>query len=847
MKNLFTKILVAIIMLIVSNQVIAGTFNQTICSGTSTTIGNVYPGATLYQWNTIPPQYTPTITVSPIVNTSYIVNVFSGVTWMLADTFNITVNALPVGTITPSQTICAGVTVTLTASGGGTYLWSNGATTSSITVTPSSTTTYSVVITGTNSCTITLSSTVTVNPLPVITTVGSNTPVCVTDTLYLNASATPNGCSYAWIGPNGFTSNQQNPTIPNVTIANAGTYTCTAILNSCSSTPLSTTVVVNPLPNGTVTPSQSICAGQTITLTATGGTSYLWSTGATTSSISVTPSTTTTYSVVITGTGGCSISLSSTVTVSPIPNGTVTPSQSICAGQTVTLTATGGGTYLWSTGATTSSISVTPSTTTTYSVVITGTGNCSITLGTTVTVNAVPTVSASGSGNICEGETIYLLANGTAGCTYAWTGPNNFSSNLQNPTIPNATIAATGTYNVTATLNGCSATANTNVTVTVSPNASISGNTNICIGSSTTLTASGGGTYLWSNGSTNASITVNPFTTTTYSVVVTGPNGCTCSASATVVVNQVPNMNISPNNPRICEGENITLSVGGANTYVWNTGETSSSITVSPNIPTTYTVTGTNAPGCSSTINVVVQVDPKPNVTLNLPQQNICLDANPITLNGGYPYGGSYYGSGIFGGLFYPSTVGVGTYNIYYEYTNAYGCKATASQLLAVNPKPKVEFKAIFPNPVDLNASAFQLNTAIPLGGVYSGPGVANGWFYPTTAGVGIHTIVYSYIDFMSCTNTAMATITVVNGLGIEDQSSSLIRIFPNPVTDYLNIEMEEKADYVQIFNLTGSVLSTSKVDSEKFRVSVIHLTKGIYFIKFIYEDGSVGVVKFVK
>ncbi|MFZ4583173.1 MAG: T9SS type A sorting domain-containing protein, partial [Paludibacter sp.] len=772
MKNLIYKILVAMIMLIVSNQVIAGNFNQTICAGTSTTIGIVYPGATLYQWNTIPTQYTPTITVNPIVNTSYIVNVFAGTTWMLADTFNITVNAVPIGTITPNQSICAGTSATLTATGGVSYLWSpGGATTPSITVSPGTTTIYSVLITGANGCTITLSSTVTVNPLPTFTSVGSNSPVCTGNTLNLNASANA-GSTYAWTGPNGFTSNQQNPTITNSTVANAGTYNVTATLNGCSAT-TNTVVVINVSPTFTSVGSNSpVCTGNTLNLNASAnaGSTYAW-------------------------TG---------------PNGFTSNQQNPTIANVTTANAG------------------------TYNVTATLNG-CSTSTNTGVIINIMPTVTASGSGNICTGETIYLFANGTAGCTYAWTGPNGFTSNQQNPTIANSTVANAGTYNVTAMLNSCSTSANTNVTVNTSPNASISGNTSICTGGSTILTATGGVSYLWSNGATTPSITVSPGTTTVYSVVVTGSNGCHVTLFANVVVYQQPVVNISPANPRVCEGVNVTLTASGANSYLWSNGMVGAEIIVNPSIPTNYTVTGTNAPGCSSTANVTVLVDPKPIVNLYLPQQNICLDANPITINGGSPAGGTYYGSGIFAGLFYPSTVGVGTYNIYYEYTNAYGCKATASQLLAVNPLPTVLFNSIFPNPVDLNATAFQLNTGIPLGGMYSGPGVVNGWFYPAIAGKGIHTIVYTYTDFMSCTNTAMQTLTVVNGLGVEEQNSSKIRIYPNPVTDYLNIEMEEKADYVQTFNLTGSVLSITKVDSEKFRVNVIHLTKGIYFMKFIY------------
>src|SRR5690606_12539735 len=138
------------------------------------------------------------------------------------------------------------------------------------------------------------------------------------------------------------------------------------------------------------------------------------------------------------------------------------------------------------------------------------------------------------------------------------------------------------------------------VTVSNAPNAGISGDLSICNGESTTLTASGGGTYLWSTGSTNASITVSPSSTTTYSVTVTNAGGCTDTESAMVTVSNAPNAGIS-GDLSICNGESTTLTASGGGTYLWSTGSTNASITVSPSSTTTYSVTVTNAGGCTDT------------------------------------------------------------------------------------------------------------------------------------------------------------------------------------------------------------------------------------------------------
>jgi len=180
----------------------------------------------------------------------------------------------------------------------------------------------------------------------------------------------------------------------------AGTYTVTGTnaTNSCTASMTgSVTVTVNSAPSVSVTVSETsgatgndgiICAGASATITATGGGTYLWSTGGTTAAISVTPSVTTTYTVTVTNSNSCTATATTTITVNPLPSASVSVSETsgaanndgiICAGASATITATGGGTYLWSTGGTTAAISVTPSVTTTYTVTVTNANSCTAT------------------------------------------------------------------------------------------------------------------------------------------------------------------------------------------------------------------------------------------------------------------------------------------------------------------------------------------------------------------------------------------------------------------------------------------------------------------------------------
>jgi len=272
---------------------------------------------------------------------------------------------------------------------------------------------------------------------------------------------------------------------------------------------------------------------------------------------------------------------------------------SICNRESTTLTASGGVTYLWNTGATTESITVSPTSTETYTVTaVDGNGNTDSD-DVIVTVNNV-IANAGANVTINEGESTTLSASG--GGNYSWSNGATTQSITVSPT-------ATKTYTVTATKNGCQDTDKVKVTVnqtTGSVKANAGVDAAICSGESTTLNASGGSTYLWSTGSTTASITVSPTSTQTYTLTATDGNGNTDSDDVIVTVN-----NVTANagaNVTISEGESATLTASGGDTYSWSNGVTTQSITVSPTATKTYTVTATKN-GCQDTDKVKVTVN----------------------------------------------------------------------------------------------------------------------------------------------------------------------------------------------------------------------------------------------
>ncbi len=791
--------------------------NPIICIGDSIVLSA--SGAATYTWRPgtgLSCTNCPNPTAQPGSTTTY---TLVGASGTCSDSINVvlTVNPpLPVSITVNGITsaICPGDSLSMTANGATSYTWSpttglNCTTCATVDAGPATTTTYTVTGSNVAGCVSTATQIITVYPKPSVTISPANTTICQGDTVSLSASGLS---TYNW-APDSELNVTTGPVVvatPTTTV----TYTVSGKgVGGCTAKD-SITVAVNPKPVVLVTSSSpTACAGGSISLTASGATTYSWapSSGLTLTTGDTTtanPLTTTTYTVVGYGPSGCTDTVTTVVKINQPPTIKVTASSAtICSGDSMTLIASGASTYAWSPPAglnttTGNTVIAFPAGTSSFIVTGTDTNGCKHNDTVSVTVSNITIRGNAVKPSICTGDSTVITASGAT--SYTWSPSIWLSATTGSNVI--TTPLATITYTIVGT-QGAHCIDSTTVVITVNPVPVISvkaTDSSICSGGGiTTLTASGANTYKWSpatglNKTTGSTVTAKPPGTVTYTVTGSNASGCSDTASIVITVLPTPTINITAaGGDSLCPGQSKTLTAGGAVTYMWSTGSTSTSINVSPGTNTTYTVVGISA-GCSDTAMVSIIVY---NLKVAMSNDSVCIGKtvllNASASGGEQPY--SYVWNNALGSGPGPKAVTVANTGYYVcTVTDACGTVVADSSLVTAVPSPSAAFVAS-PNSI--------------LGGEYVSFVNANSgattWYWTFGEG-GSSDSAFPYYQY-DIPGTYIVTLVVSNQFGCADTSQDTVLVtegiyVPNvftPNNDGVNDVFHVTAGGLKTYNIT--------------------------------------------
>lgn len=669
---------------------------------------------------------------------------------------------------------------------------------------------------------------------------------CGPGSVTLQASGAPAGSTYTWYTAatgGQMVNSSTTGTLLTPALGNNTPYYVAVTTGSgataCEGPRTLATATINQTPLLAVNTSAglTLCPGSTLTLTASGADSYLWNTGATTASITVTQPGG--YSAVGTiAATGCSANTGTTfIGAASVPVASIAASgpTALCPGSSVTLTSasTSGTNLLWSNGATTPSITVTQPGN--YTLTATIPGGCSATSAAmAVTQAAAPTASiaTSGSTTLCPGSSVVLTAN--SGASYQWSN---------GATSQSITVSTPGSYTVTVGNGSCTATsAATTVSQGTTATASIatSGTTTFCQGGSVTLTATGvpGSTYLWSNGATTPVLSVAQ--AGTYTVTATAPGGCTAtSAPVAVVVNAQPIANAGPARS-YCSGGAATLgtpAVAGT-TYSWSpaiglnsasAAQPTVTLTNAGVAPTTqtYTLTASNAAGCIATSQVAVTVNGAAQASIFAGGPTAICQGSSVTLTASSAPGNTYlWNNGATTASI--SATQAGSYTV--TVTNAGGCAATsAPTTVSINAAPATPT-------VTGNTGNLSATSSSPTG---------NQWYFnnglipgatgqtistATTQQQGLYSVVVT--NAAGCAS-AMSNQVLLVVLGTAPAAFvAQVQVYPNPTTGRFTLALPAaRPAQVQVLNALGQVVQT-RTATGSVALDLSGLARGVYAVR---------------
>ncbi len=609
---------------------------------------------------------------------------------------NITIKTKPTISNSGLSNLCLSGTTVFTPASGGSWTSSNNAVasiTSSGLVTALGAGNANFVFTNaTTGCSSNASSDVSVAP-QLISTIDFNGSPCLKSNSSITAlsSGGAGTLTYAWSGPSSFTGNTQTVSINangNYTVTVTDAYGCSLTRNG---------FVYEEFVPIMIGLQSTICEGQSINLSANGNniTAYQWSSNASSSTaqnVTVTPSyPSSLYIVTVTNNNSCTASISANINVNQKPVVSLLGPSSICLGETTSLSPTSGGSWtsnnnsiasINSSGIVTAVSAGKATFTFTYS----STGCVSL-ASDTISVVTKPNVSVIGSSNICLGQTTTLSP--TSGGL--WTSSNNVIATVTNQGIVTGISDGSVNFTFSNSSSGCSATLSTPIVVKTKPTVVINGPASVCVGSTTNLLPSIGGTWV-SNNPSLASINnlgvvttiLDGMPTFTYTEI----SGC-ASDPIGVTIKPLPSINIT-GPTTLCVGANSSLTP--TSNGLWNS--TNESVATVSNVGTVTAISPGNATfkftsainGCTSLETINFTVNPNPITTISGPS-NLCVGN---TTNFSPSSGGTWTSNNpaiatiANDGTVTTLSQGLATF----KFTNNAGCVSQNTTSITINPKP---------------------------------------------------------------------------------------------------------------------------------------------------------------
>lgn len=649
---------------------------------------------------------------------------------------------------------------------------------------------------------------ITILPVPTVN-LGADTSICGPTSYVLNPGPQEPGTNLQW---NDGTTNSTK------TITTSGTYWVTATnVYTCT-----VSDTVNITFGAAITASagvdQTICEGETAILTATGGNSYLWSSGQTSQVISVNPLSTTTYNVIVTGPSGCKDNSSVTINVNTYPTVDLGNDISQCGGSATLEAGNPGNTFLWNTMETGNSIFVTSSGL--YFVDVNNNG-CLTRDSIDIEINPIPVVDFGNDTVICG--TLTLNA-GNPGSTYLWN---------TNSTNQSLLVQSSGIYSVQVTSNkGCIASDDIEVDFSPAPTVNIGSVISTC-GEPVILNAQNpGDMYLWNTGAFTQTIVAS--TSGIYWVEVSNIYGCVVSDSVTVNINPAAQLSLGPDIEQ-CGGSVTINAANSFNTYNWSNGSTNNTITV--DLSGTYILSVTDVNGCSDSDTIKVKINPPPLVNAGS-NKTICLgDSVTITANGANVY--TWMPGGLNGGSISVSPTNTITYVV--TGTNTFNCSSQDSLIVTVETAPEASFTSSISGKTISCVSTAQNAT-------YYFWDFGDGSFIMNQSA--IHTYInddyYSIVHIVGndCGNDTAYAVVGTEAVGMLDlKDNYAMKIYPNPTTGSVTIKFtasySERIE-IKVMDMNGKIILDEVKNNFKGeyakQIEMEDLSAGVYMLQILTD-----------